>query len=203
MNYNMDDVQFTTMMGWSHLSDLKMRLKYIGKNVSISDKAVFYAPETLEIGDNSRIDDFVIITAPTKIGRYVHIACYASIVGHGQVTLEDYSAISGRTSIYSSSDPYDGSCMTNPCIPEPFRITYSLPVVIGKHTVVGAGCTILPGVTLGSNCAVGAMSLINKSFLPNKIIVGIPAKEVKDRSSHIYEVEKLFDEQNNKENTNS
>lgn len=181
-----------------------LNFKFVGENVKISRKACFYGTRGISIGDNSRIDDFVLLSAGPggiSIGRHVHIACFVSMIGGGTITLEDYSAISGKCSVYSSSDPYDGSCMTNPCVPEPFRTTYNLPVTLGKHVVIGAGSTILPGVTLETGCAVGAMTLVNKSFPPNKMILGIPAREIRDRSLYIYDLEKLFDEQNNNKET--
>jgi acetyltransferase-like isoleucine patch superfamily enzyme len=169
--------------------------KYVGEDVLISDKASFHNPQNISIGDYSRIDDFALISASTEvtIGKRVHIACHTIIIGRGVITLDDYSAISSRTAIYSSSDPYDGSCMTNPCVPESVRTTYSYPVHLGKHVVVGTGCTILPGVTLADGCAVGAMTLVNKSFEPNCMIVGIPGKKVKDRKLDIYTLQEKLE----------
>ena len=175
--------------------NLKTTFKHIGKNVLISDKAVFYGTENISIGDNSRIDDFAILSAGDEgihIGRYVHIACHTAIIGKGKVTLHDYSGISSRVAIYSSSDNYDGIWMTNPCVPESVRKTYHKPVWIGQHVVVGTGSTILPGVTLEDGCAVGAMTLVNNSFPINSIIVGIPGKRVKERKYTIYDLEETL-----------
>jgi len=41
--------------------------KYIGKNVKISDKASIYNCDQIEIGDNSRIDDFCVVSGKIKI----------------------------------------------------------------------------------------------------------------------------------------
>lgn len=183
----------------SQLQAVVNRFKSIGENVLISDKAVFYNPENISIGDNSRIDDFAILSAGEggiEIGRYVHIACNTSILGQGKVTLSDFSAISSRVAIYSSSDPYDGSFLTNPCVPEfskrevLLRNTYHKPVYLGKHVVVGTGSTVLPGVTLEDGCSVGAMTLVNKSFKENTIIIGIPARKYATRKFNIYDLEK-------------
>lgn len=180
----------------------RLGLKHVGKNVQISDKAVFYGGDYITIGDNSRIDDFVILSAGEAgihIGRHVHIACYASIVGKGKVTLSDFSAISGKCSIYSSSDRYDGSLMTNPTVPEPYRQTYHKDVYLGKHVVVGAGSVILPGIVLEDGCAVGAMSLMTKVSPIDraywKIWAGIPAKVIGNRQTDIFKLEKQFNEE--------
>lgn len=48
---------------------------------------------------------------------------------------------------------------------------------IGDNSLIGIGCTILNGATVGSNCVVGAHSLIteNKSFPDGSLIIGSPA----------------------------
>jgi dTDP-4-amino-4,6-dideoxy-D-glucose acyltransferase len=172
-----------------------MGFKHIGKNVAISDKAVFYGIENISIGDNSRIDDFAILSAGPagiEIGRYVHIGCYSCILGKGPVKMGDYSGLSVRVSVFSSSDPYDGSFMTNPCVPDNVRSTVHAPVTLGKHTVIGAGTVILPGTSLPDGCAVGALACVKGLFLKNTILVGTPAKEVNTRRLGIYELEKLI-----------
>lgn len=172
----------------------KIGFKSVGKNVQISDKAVFYNSKNISIGDNSRIDDFCILSASTEIiiGRYVHIACYTSIIGKGKVIINDYSGLSGRVSVYSSSDSYNGEYMTNPCLPIEALNTYHKDVNIGKHVVVGAGSIILPGITLEDGAAVGAMSLVNKNVEKSTIVAGVPIIVIKKRLQNIFVIaEKL------------
>lgn len=177
-----------------HLKE--MGFKSIGKNVLVSTMASIYNPSKISIGDNSRIDDFCILSAGyggIEIGRYVHIACYTSMIGKALIRMNDYSGLSSRVSVFSSSDKYDGEYMTNPCLPANVLNTYHEAVILGKHVVVGAGSVILPGVVLADGCAVGAMSLVNKSFQGDSIVSGIPAVYRKDRKGNIYELEKLID----------
>lgn len=47
--------------------------KHLGQNVKISDRAAIYNPESISIGDNSRIDDFCIISGTIVIGNFCHI----------------------------------------------------------------------------------------------------------------------------------
>jgi galactoside O-acetyltransferase len=166
--------------------------KSLGKNVLLSDKASIYNHKNISIGDNTRIDDFSILSAGDggiKIGNNVHIACFATIIGKGMVTMDDYSGLSSRVSIYSSSDDYSGEYMTNPCIPNNFTNTIHKDVVIGKHAVVGASSIVLPGVYIGNCSAVGAMSLVKDNVGEFEIVVGIPARKVKDRKRKLLELE--------------
>ena len=69
-------------MAWLNAKELKdLKLKSVGKNAKISNKAVFYNPELIEIGDNSRIDDFCVISGKVLIGKNVHIAVFSNIAG--------------------------------------------------------------------------------------------------------------------------
>jgi acetyltransferase-like isoleucine patch superfamily enzyme len=166
--------------------------KLIGENVLISNKCSIYNPQNISIGNNVRIDDFVILSPSSEmiIGDYVHIACYASIIGKGKIIIGDFVGISGRVSIYSSSDDYTGLAMTNPMVPEKFKKVNNGDVVLGKHTIIGAGSVILPNVTLGNGCAVGALTLINRDCDEFTIYSGNPANKIGKRLKRFLKYEK-------------
>jgi dTDP-4-amino-4,6-dideoxy-D-glucose acyltransferase len=180
-------------MGWLTQEQLEqIGFQYLGQDVKISDKASIHNPQLISIDDHSRIDDFVILStsgAGLFIGKYVHIGCHSTLIGKSAIVLMDYSGLSSRVAIYSSSDSYDGTYMTNPTLPAHVMNTKHAPVVLGKHVVIGTGSTILPGVTL-TNCSVGAMSLVTKSFYDYYMLTGIPARPTKPRSKHYLELEK-------------
>lgn len=58
-------------------------------------------------------------------------------------------------------------------------------IVIGDNVFIGAGSTVLPGVTIGENSIIGAGSLVNKSIPANCVAVGVPAKVVKSLDSYL------------------
>ena len=58
--------------------------------------------------------------------------------------------------------------------------TIRLPVKIEEGCWIGANATILPGVTIGKGCIVGAGSLVSKDCEPNGLYVGVPARRIKD-----------------------
>lgn len=160
----------------------------IGQNVTISPKASIYNAENIEIGDNVRIDDFCILSAGEfgiKIGSHIHIGCHTTLIGHELIELGDYSGLSGRVSIYSSSDDFSGNFLFGPTIMKEFTNVTSKPVVLKPYSIVGCGSVILPGVTLGEGCAVGAMSLVKKSLDSYKIYAGNPIKYIKDRETRM------------------
>jgi dTDP-4-amino-4,6-dideoxy-D-glucose acyltransferase len=170
----------------------------IGANVMISEKASFYNCAKIKLGDNCRIDDFCVIAAGSGgiyIGRYVHVAVGATIIGAKTITLSDFSGISSRVAIYSSSDDYSGTFMTNPTVPSEFTNVNHADVYLGKHVIVGSGSVILPGVTLEDGVAIGALSLVTKSCQAFGIYAGNPAKFIKERKRDLLELEnKLLEE---------
>lgn len=70
-------------------------------------------------------------------------------------------------------------------------------VRIGNNVFIGAGTTVLPGVTIGDRVIIGAGSVI-KNYIPdNSVAVGVPAKI-------IYSLDEYLEKQKvkmNKENT--
>ena len=163
---------------------LKIGFKSIGDNVLISNKASIYGAKNIEIGSNTRIDDFCIISAGEggiKIGNYVHIACGVSLIGHGQITLEDFSAISGKSSVYSSSDDYSGAVLIGPTIPSEFTNVDHRPVYIGKYAIIGCNSVVLPGTIIPEGCGFGALSLANGQYDEYCLYGGTPAKFIKAR----------------------
>jgi len=64
----------------------------------------------------------------------------------------------------------------------------NFPVEIANDVWTGTNTTILGGVRIGEHSIIGAYSLVNKNVSPYQIVVGIPAKSLKNRedeSSHI------------------
>lgn len=170
-----------------------MGFKSVGENTLLSDKASYYNCKNISIGNNVRIDDFVVLSAGVdgiEIGSYIHIAVFSSIIGAGKIILKDFCNISSRVSIYSSNDDYSGEYMTNPMIPSEFTNVTHGAVSIGKHVIVGSGSVILPNVILEDGVAVGALSLVTKDCGAFGVYIGTPAKKVKERKRDLLELEK-------------
>lgn len=51
-------------------------------------------------------------------------------------------------------------------------------VIIGRDVMIGANCTVLPGVQIGDGAVVGACALVNRDVLPGSLVVGVPARVV-------------------------
>lgn len=172
-----------------------MGFSFVGKNVLISDKASFHNCKNISLGNNCRVDDFCVISAGKNginIGNNVHIAVYTSLIGAGEITLSDFSNLSSRVAIYSSSDDYSGETMTNPTVPSEYTGVIHKDVYLGKHVIVGSGSVILPGVRLEDGVAIGALSLVTKSCKEFGIYAGNPARFVKERKRDLLKLERAL-----------
>ncbi len=170
-----------------------MSFKRLGKNVRISAKAAIYNTDQIEIGDNSRIDDFCVISGKVSIGRNVHIAVFCNIAGGIEgIMLEDFSGLAYGCHVFSQSDDYTGRTLTNPTVPSIYKREMKKAVRIGRHCIVGTNSLIFLGVTLGEGCSVGAMSMVTKSTEEWSVYFGIPAKKLKDRKRDLLLLEQQY-----------
>ena len=173
--------------------------KLLGQNIKVWPMAKLVNTENISIGHNTIIDDYCLIIAigsVINIGKFVHIASFCSITGNGGFVMEDFSGLAAGVRISTSDEDYaGGTCLTNPTIPKEYRIIKSKPVIIKKHAIIGTNTVILPGVTVGEGCAVGANSMVTKDLEPWSVYVGTPARKVKTRpSAQILKLEKeLFE----------
>lgn len=179
----------------------KIGFKSLGENVLISKMVSVYLPELISIGNNVRIDDFVMLSGEITIENNIHIAPYSALfggAGGAGIVMKNYSGLSSRVTIYSISDDYSGEFMTNPTIPSNYTNVKRGRVIIHEYVIVGATSVILPGVEIGEGTAIGAMSLVDKSLPEWKICSGIPARALKVRSEKLKELEHQFVYLNNK-----
>lgn len=178
----------------SFLSEAEIKelgLKAWGRDVMISRFCRLYNPQRISLGNHVRVDDFCILSGNITIHDYVHISAYVGMFsGDCRIEIGENSAISSRIAIYAESDDYSGNSLVNPLIPDTYKTLQKGDVIINKNVIIGSGSTILPGVTVGEGVAVGAMSLINRPLAPWRIYAGIPAREIKDRSKRLLELER-------------
>ncbi|KAE9560777.1 acetyltransferase [Companilactobacillus bobalius] len=60
------------------------------------------------------------------------------------------------------------------------RTLITKSIHIERNVWLGTGVTVLPGVTIGENSIVGAASVVTKDVAPNSVVVGSPAKKIRD-----------------------
>jgi acetyltransferase-like isoleucine patch superfamily enzyme len=112
----------------------------------------------LVVGDNSYIGRGTIILANKSviIGNDCLIApgCHITDVNHGIA--------------------HDGLIRKQPLVSEPIQI--------GNDVWIGAGCSVLPGVTIGDGAVIGARSVVTHDVPANAIVAGTPGKILRYRT---------------------
>ena|SRR6185312_13034 len=178
----------------------KIGFAKLGEHVFISDKASFHNPAKISLGSYVRIDDFCVFSAGEdgiELSDFVHIGCFSSLIGQAKIKIGNYSGVSSKVAIYSSSDDFSGHSLPGiqVIIPDEFRHLTNKPVIFEDHTGVGTLSVVFPGVTIREGAMVGALSLIRKSLKPWSIYSGNPLRFIKSRSQEmlkfIPELEKM------------
>lgn len=156
----------------------------IGNNCLIGANTVIYIGSS--ISNNVLIADLVSIRENTSIGEY-------TIVGRG-ATVENYVKIGKRCKLESecyitayseiedyvfiapgvvtSNDNYLGRTEE--------RFKHFKGITVKKGGRIGANAVILPGKTIGEDALIAAGSVVTKDVPPRKIVMGSPARIIRD-----------------------
>ena len=173
-----------------------MNFASLGNNVKISRKASFYSTSTIHIGDNSRIDDFCVISGNISIGAFVHVAAICAIYAQRELcTLSDFSGLAPRATLFTFSEDYlFGTSLTNPTVPERYKTRVDEGAIrLGKHAIVGTGSYVSPGSVFGQGAVLAALSLGRGELRPWTVYRGNPSEVVARRRSHrVLELEEQF-----------
>lgn len=105
-----------------------------------------------------------------RVGKNVLINHACEFMDRGGITIEDDVLIGPKVNLITTNHPLD---------PSKRKSMISKPIIIKKNAWIGAGATVLPGVTLGENSVVSAAAVVTKDVPPNTVVAGIPAKVIK------------------------
>jgi len=160
------------------------KYKKVGEDVRISSQAVIVRPELVEVGSHVAIDMWVYLSTQAVLGNYIHIAPSVSIIGGAPalLTMEDFTNIGSGGRIVCATDDFMQG-LISPVVPLEHRTVINKPVTFKRYATLGVNCTILPGVTLGEGCIVGAGSVVTRDTKPWTVYAGCPAKPLKPRDS--------------------
>lgn len=106
----------------------------------------------------------------TTFGQNVFVNFGCSFMDRGGITIEDGALIGPQVQLITENHAER---------PEDRAYVYSRPIYIRCKAWIGAGATVLPGVTIGANAIVGAGSVVTKDVPDDTIVAGIPARVVR------------------------
>lgn len=64
---------------------------------------------------------------------------------------------------------------------------FNASIHIGNSVWIGANAVVLPGITIGDNCVIGAGSVVTKDIPANSVAVGNPCRVLRQINEHDYE----------------
>ena len=129
----------------------------IGKNVVMHHKTEIRDGYRIEIGNGTIIGDNCLLD------------------GRGKLIIKNNVVLSANASIYTAQHDYNS---------HDFAGVYS-SVTICDRAWISSNTVILPGVTVGEGAVLAAGGIASKDLKPFTLYGGVPAKEIKERTSNI------------------
>ena len=117
-----------------------------------------------KLGKNTKIAAFV------EIGRDV-------IIGD-DCKIEAFSFIPEGVIIGNNVFIGPHVCFTNDKHPPSLDNFKAMTTIVEDHVSIGAGAVILPGITLHTNCVIGAGAVVTRDVASDTTVVGNPAREI-------------------------
>ena len=153
----------------------------IGKDSSIHWRAEFNLPSGIEIGHNTIIGNNAFLDGRFKrtwVEKEHKLSRYMKDFLHPKerpLKIGNNVSIAGEVRIYTMEHDID----------DPHFAEIGGPVVIDDYVVIGSRCMILPGVHIGKGAVIASGAVVTKDVEPFSVVGGIPAKEIKKRSTDL------------------
>ena len=144
-------------------------------NTSVCDAAAvrryFVELTGREVGDdfNLNLPFYTDFGRNIRVGKRVFINFGCTFMDRGGITIGDDAFIAPHVQLITEN---------HGIAPDRRRYITSRPIVIGKNVWIGAGATVLPGVTVGDNAVIGAGSVVTKNVEADTVVAGNPAKPI-------------------------
>ena len=107
-----------------------------------------------------------------KVGKNFYANFNLVILDGAPVTFGDNVFIAPNCGFYTAGHPVDA-------VERNKGLEYARPITVGNDVWIGAHVCVLPGVTIGDNCVIGAGSMVTKDIPSGSVAVGNPCKVIK------------------------
>lgn len=133
---------------------LRSLLGGAGSNLLIEQPFVCDYGYNIRVGDNfySNLNLVILDGAPVTFGDNVFVA--------------------PNCGFYTAGHPLDAARRNK-------GLEYARPITVGSDVWFGADVSVMPGVTIGSNCVIGAGSVVTRDIPSNSVAVGNPCRVIR------------------------
>lgn len=137
-----------------------------------------------DIGSNTRVWQYSVVIVGAKIGSNCNICAHTLI--EGDVVIGNNVTVKSGVYLWDGTriedDVFIGPNATFTNDPMPRSKVYPdvfKGILVQKGASIGANATILPGITIGCNAMVGAGAVVTKDVPAGAVVVGNPAKIIR------------------------
>ncbi|MBQ9902012.1 MAG: sugar O-acetyltransferase [Clostridia bacterium] len=125
-----------------------------------------------------------------EVGRNFFANYNCTMLDVAKITIGDNCFMAPNVAIYTAGHPIHPDSRNS-------MYEYGIPVTIGDNVWIGGNVVICPGVTVGSNCVIGAGSVVTKDIPDWSIAAGNPCKVIRkitDEDKRFYYKNLPFDD---------
>ena len=124
-----------------------------------------------------------------KVGKNFFCNYNCTILDVGRVTFGDNCLLAPNVAIYTAGHPIHPDSRNS-------LYEYGIDVTIGDNVWIGGNVVIMPGVNIGSNCVIGAGSVVTKDIPAWSVAAGNPCRvlrKITDEDKKYYFRDREFD----------
>jgi len=151
-------------------------------NVTIFEPTTLIDKDKFKFGKNVIISEYCHIYGGTgvTIGDFVHISANVCVGGGGSLTVGNFVNISAGSHLITGTDSINDA-LIGAASPLDLRKVDRSFIILKDYSWIATGAIVMPGVTIGEGAIVGAGSVVTKDVPPWTIVIGNPARYMKDR----------------------
>ena len=114
-----------------------------------------YVTGSIELGSDTTINPFAVVRGRITLGAGVRIGAHASLIAFNHGTAPD-----------------------RPIFQQPHT---ALGITVGDDVWIGSNVVVVDGITIGAHSIVGAGAVVTKNVDEYSVVVGNPARKLRDR----------------------
>ena len=104
-----------------------------------------------------------------EVGERFYANHNCVILDCAPVRFGDHVMIGPNCGFYTACHPIDPTQRNQ-------GVEFAKSITVGSNVWFGGSCTVLPGVTIGDNCVIGAGSVVTRDIPANSVAVGNPCR---------------------------
>jgi UDP-2-acetamido-3-amino-2,3-dideoxy-glucuronate N-acetyltransferase len=137
-----------------------------------------------EIGEGTKVWQFVVVLKNAKVGTNCNICAHTLIEGDvvigNNVTVKSGVYIWDGTRVEDNVFIGPNATLTNDLMPRSKQYPDSFSgITLKRGCSIGANATLLPGITIGEGAMVGAGSVVTKNVPDHAVVIGNPAQIIR------------------------